>query len=71
MTFKLLSKAALALAAMGLCLSAASAAYKSEYKLSVVPAPPPAGAKPQPSLPTASDRNPTAESTSNRISVLS
>ena len=35
------------------------------------PAPPPAGAKPQPSLPTASDRNPTAESTSNRISVLS
>lgn len=37
MTFKLLSKAALALAAMGLCLSAASAAYKSEYKLSVVP----------------------------------
>lgn len=34
MTFKLLSKAALALAAMGLCLSAASAAYKSEYKLS-------------------------------------
>ena len=66
MTFKLLSKAALALAAMGLCLSAASAAYKSEY-----PAPPPAGAKPQPSLPTASDRNPTAESTSNRISVLS
>lgn len=37
MNFKLLSKAALALAAMGLCLSAASSAYKAEYKLSVVP----------------------------------
>lgn len=36
MNFKLLSKAALALAAMGLCLSASSA-YKAEYKLSVVP----------------------------------
>lgn len=71
MTFKLLSKAALALATMGLCLSAASAAYKSEYKLSVVPGASSGWAKPQPSLPTASDRNPTAESTSNRISVLS
>lgn len=70
MTFKLLSKAALALATMGLCLSAASAAYKSTSS-ALYPAPPPAGAKPQPSLPTASDRNPTAESTSNRISVLS
>lgn len=37
MNFKLLSKAALALAAMGLCLSAASSAYKAEYKLSAVP----------------------------------
>lgn len=37
MNFKLLSKAALALAAMGPCLSAASSAYKAEYKLSVVP----------------------------------
>nr|WP_202074626.1 DctP family TRAP transporter solute-binding subunit [Parasutterella muris] len=34
---KLLCKAALALAAVGLFASAASAAYKSEYKLSVVP----------------------------------
>ena len=37
MNFKLLSKAALALAAMGLCLSAASSADKAEYKLRVVP----------------------------------
>lgn len=37
MKVKLLCKAALALAAVGLFASAASAAYKSEYKLSVVP----------------------------------
>lgn len=34
---KLFTKALVAMAALGLCMSAASAAYKSEYKLSVVP----------------------------------
>ena len=69
MNFKLLSKAALALAAMGLCLSAASSAYKAEYKLSVVPGA--AEVRLPLSLLTASDRSPTAVSTSNRISALS
>ena len=71
MTFKLLSKAALALAAMACAFLPPPPHINPSTSSALYPAPPPAGAKPQPSLPTASDRNPTAESTSNRISVLS
>lgn len=70
MNFKLLSKAALALAAMGLCLSAASH-IKPNINSALFPAPPPAEVRLPLSLLTASDRSPTAVSTSNRISALS
>ncbi len=65
---KLLCKAALALAAVGLFASAASAAYKSEYKLSVVPG---ASSGWLLSSPTAFARNPTAASTLSPTSALS